>query len=454
MNIIIVGSGKVGYTLAENLSNEKHDVTIIDTGDAALQKASEALDVLCIKGNGASIRTLKQAKCDKADMLIASTSRDEVNMVCCLTAKKLGVKYTIARIRDYEYAMELTQLKTEMDIDMVINPEHATAMQISRLLRFPNALDIETFYRGRIELIGFRVNEGDFITGEPLFVVRRRLKNIPILFCAVERAGQTIIPHGSTVLTPGDKVYVIGQIVDVNRFFKALGRISQKIKDAFIIGGGRIAMYLSRSLLEMGMSVKIVEQDPRQCVTLCQALPKALIVNGDGTDQDLLSSENIEKADAFIALTGRDEDNLITSLYAKQVGVSKVITKINRQNYFGILGGLNIDSIISPKLITAYTILKNVRGMQNSHGSRMEALYQIADRSAEAIEFTVSHNTKHLNTPIKELKLKKGILIAVIMRKGKFIIPEGNDYIAEGDNIIIIISDEMTVLDIDDIYDD
>ncbi len=454
MNIIIVGSGKVGYTLAENLANEKHYVTIIDNNDAAIQKANDSLDVLCLKGNGASVSMLKQAGCEKADVLIATTGRDEVNMVCCLTAKKLGVEYTIARIRDYDYALELSQLKREMDIDMVINPEHATAMQITRLLRFPNALDIETFYRGRIELIGFRVNEGDIIAGESLSVVRRKIKNIPILFCALEHEGKTIIPHGSTVIRPGDKLYVIGQVVDVNHFFRALGRISQKIKDVLILGGGRICMYLSRPLLEMGMNVKIIENDRKQCVTLCEALPKALVVNGDGTEQDVLDSEAVEKFDAFVALTGRDEDNLITSLYVKQTGVPKVIAKINRQNYFGILGELDIDSIISPKLITAYTILKNVRGMQNSHGSRMEALYQIANRGAEAIEFVINSSTKHLGIPLCDLKLKKGVLIAVIMRKSKFIIPDGNSVLLEGDDIIVIISNEITILDINDIYED
>ncbi|MGE4485918.1 MAG: Trk system potassium transporter TrkA [Oscillospiraceae bacterium] len=451
MKIIIVGSGKVGFTLAENLAAEHHDITIIDTRDEAIRKASDMLDVLCIKGNGASIRVLRSAGVEKCDVFIAATSRDELNMISCLTAKKLGAKYTIARIRDYEYAVEISQLKKEMEIDMVINPEFATASQISRLLRFPNALDIDTFYRGRIELIGFRACCKDVITGQPLSSVRRHLLGAEVLFCAVEHNGKTIIPDGSTVIEEGDKVYVIGDSLNVSRFFKALGRITVKIKNAFIIGGGRIGMYLASSLIAMNMDVKIIEMDHKKCVELTERLPKALVVQGDGTDQELLASENIAHSGAFIALTDRDEDNLIMSLYAKQLGVPKVIVKINRQNYYGISSSLSIDSIISPKTITAFAILKNVRAMQNSQGSRMEALFRIAEGSVEAMEFTVSARTRNLGIPLRDLKLKKGILLAVIVRKGQFIIPEGGDHIEDGDNIIII-AKGLPILDINDIY--
>jgi len=453
VKIIIVGSGKVGFTLAENLTNENHDVTIIDTQDAPLQKASEMLDVLTIKGNGASISILKNAGVERADALIAVTGRDELNMVCCFTAKKLGANYTVARIRDYEYAIEINQLKSELEIDLAINPEYATATQISRLLRFPNALDIETFYRGRIELVGFRATEEDIITGKPLSVVRKHIGNLPILFCAVERDGNTFIPNGSSVLEPDDRVYVIGDVVNISKFFKVLGRITQRIKDTFIIGGGRITTYLSRLLSDTNVNVKIIEQNPDKCINLCEMLPKALVVNGDGTDQELLDSESLEKAASFVALTGRDEDNLITALYAKQKGVQKVIAKINRQNYYTIVDDIGLDCVISPKTITAYAILQKIRAMQNSHGSRMEALYPIANGGAEALEFTVVENTKYKGIPLKQLKLKKGVLLAVIARNGRMIIPEGNDSINIGDNIIIVTS-LNSILDINDIYDE
>ena len=453
MKILIVGIGKVGYMLAENLSNEGHGITVIDTNAEALRRATDALDVLAIKGNGASVEILKSAGVKKADVVIAASGRDELNMLCCLIAKKLGAKYTIARIRDYEYAAEVSRLKKELDIDMVVNPEYATAAQISRLLRFPEAADIDTFYRGQIELVGFHVLENDIIVGDPLFVVRKRLKNIPVLFCAVNSNGETFIPHGSTVFKPGDTVYVIGAAVSIDMFFHTLGRISQKIKDIFIVGGGRVTFYLSQRLTQMNTSVKIVEIDPEKCRQICEALPKALIVNGDGTDQELLDSEMIQKSDAFVALTGRDEDNLITALYAKQLGIPKVIAKINRQNYYGIVDQLKIDSIVSPKLITAYYILHSVRAMLCSEGSPMDALYQIAGGGAEAMVFTVSEKTKNLKTPLRDLRLKKGALIALINRAGNFIIPEGSDHIEQGDSIIIVTSG-MLLYDINDIYED
>lgn len=454
MKIIIVGIGKVGYTIAENLSAEGHGVTVIDNDDKALSRANEALDILCIKGNGASADILKSAGVERADVVVAATDRDELNMLCCLTAKKLGAKYTAARIRDFEYANEVSRLKKVMDIDMVINPEHATALQISRLIRFPNATDIDTFYRGRIELVGFRVAEGDFITGVPLLSVKKRLKNVPILFCAVNSGGITSIPKGSTVFSPSDTVYVIGESVGVDLFFRELGRVSQKIRHVFILGGSRIAFYLARYLVQMNIGVTIVESNPERCHELCEALPKALIVNGDGTDQELLSSENLQNAGAFVALTGRDEDNIITSLYAKRLGVPKIITKINRGNYYDIVDQLGIDSLVSPKLITAYSILHSVRAMQNTHGSRMDALYQIASGGAEAMVFTVTEGTRHLGIPLRDLRLKSSVLIGLIHRDGKFIIPEGGDHFELGDGIIIIIKSGLPLLEVNDIFEE
>lgn len=453
MKIIIVGDGKVGFTLAEHLSREEHDVTIIDTSDNALQKASDTLDVMCIKGNGASLTALKEAGADTADLLIAVTNLDEVNMVCCLTGKRLGAKYTIARVRNFEYTAAQGMLKMGMGIDLLINPENDTAVEISRILRFPSAASIETFYRGRVELMSFRAREEDFFIGQPLSALSRKVRDLPILFCAAERNEEVLIPDGSFVPQVGDKLYLIGAPLGLHGFFELMGRYAPKIRNVFVVGGGRITFYLAALMERMNMKVTIVERKEERCRQLSELLPHTLVINGDGTDQELLESENMAANDAFVALTDRDEDNLIISLYALQKGLKKVVAKCNRQNYTGIVQHLGLDSVISPKLITAGHILQVVRGMQNSKGSVMNALYRIAEGGAEAAEFAVNGTTRHLHTPLKDLRLKRGVLIAVIIHQGQVIIPVGSSVISSGDTVIII-SRGMGILDVNDIYDE
>ena len=453
MKIIIVGDGKVGFTLAEHLSREEHDVTIIDTSDNALQKASDTLDVMCIKGNGASLTALKEAGADTADLLIAVTNLDEVNMVCCLTGKRLGAKYTIARVRNFEYTAAQGMLKMGMGIDLLINPENDTAVEISRILRFPSAANIETFYRGRVELMSFRAREEDFFIGQPLSALSRKVRDLPILFCAAERNEEVLIPDGSFVPQVGDKLYLIGAPLGLHGFFELMGRYAPKIRNVFVVVGGRITFYLAALMERMNMKVTIVERKEERCRQLSELLPHTLVINGDGTDQELLESENMAANDAFVALTDRDEDNLIISLYALQKGLKKVVAKCNRQNYTGIVQHLGLDSVISPKLITAGHILQVVRGMQNSKGSVMNALYRIAEGGAEAAEFAVNGTTRHLHTPLKDLRLKRGVLIAVIIHQGQVIIPVGSSVISSGDTVIII-SRGMGILDVNDIYDE
>lgn len=453
MKIIIVGDGKVGFTLAEHLSREEHDVTIIDTSDNALQKASDTLDVMCIKGNGASLTALKEAGADTADLLIAVTNLDEVNMVCCLTGKRLGAKYTIARVRNFEYTAAQGMLKMGMGIDLLINPENDTAVEISRILRFPSAANIETFYRGRVELMSFRARDEDFFIGQPLSALSRKVRDLPILFCAAERNEEVLIPDGSFVPQVGDKLYLIGAPLGLHGFFELMGRYAPKIRNVFVVGGGRITFYLAALMERMNMKVTIVERKEERCRQLSELLPHTLVINGDGTDQELLESENMAANDAFVALTDRDEDNLIISLYALQKGLKKVVAKCNRQNYTGIVQHLGLDSVISPKLITAGHILQVVRGMQNSKGSVMNALYRIAEGGAEAAEFAVNGTTRHLHTPLKDLRLKRGVLIAVIIHQGQVIIPVGSSVISSGDTVIII-SRGMGILDVNDIYDE
>lgn len=451
MKIIIIGTGKVGFSLAEQLLNEKHDITIVDTQDSALRRATDALDIMSVKGNGVSTDTLREAGAEDADLLVAATNSDEVNMVCCLTAKHLGAKYTIARIRNPEYNLGLHELKKNMGIDMVINPENATAVEISRLLRFPSAANIETFCRGRVELMGFRLQEGDFLVNQPLHALSAQVKQLSLLVCAVDRDGEVTIPNGSFVPQVWDKLYLIGRPTSLDQFFRLLGRYSPKVKTVFIVGGGKISVYLTAILEKMKMRVKIVELSEKRCRLVSEMMPRTTVICGDGTDQELLESERMSAADAFVALTDRDEDNLIISLYAMQQGMHKVVTKCNRQNYTGIARAVGLDSVISPKLITAAQILQLVRGMQNSQGSVMNTLYRIADGKTEAMEFTVGPSTRHLNVPLRDLHLHKGILIAVIMRDGEIIIPEGSSCIQEGDSVIII-SRDRPIQDLNDIY--
>ena len=454
MKIVIVGNGKVGFSLAEQLVREKYDVVIVDMREDTLRRAADALDIMSVKGNGISAATLIEAGVPEADLLVAATNSDEINMVCCLTAKHLGAKYTIARIRNPEYNTGLSDLKRNMGIDMVINPENATAVEISRLLRFPPAANIETFCRGRVELIGFRLLEDDFLVNRPLHALSDQVKQLSLLFCAVERpGGEVVIPNGSFVPQAGDRLYIIGRPSSLDQFFRLLGRYSPKVKSVFIVGGGKISLYLLAVLEKMKMRVKLVEIQEERCRLISEKLPHTTVICGDGTDQELLESERLAAADAFVALTDRDEDNLILSLYAMQKGVQKVVTKSNRQNYARIAQTIGLDSVISPKQITAAQILQVVRGMQNSQGSVMNTLYRIADGSAEAMEFTASANTRHLGVPLKDLHLRKGILIAVLARGGDIIIPEGSSSIQEGDSVILI-SRDLRILDLNDIYED
>ena len=448
MNIIIVGSGKVGYTLAEQLVNESHNVTVVDVREDTLQRASDSLDVIGVRGNGVSSEVLKEAGAENAQMLVAATDSDEVNMVVCLTAKNLGTRYVIARIRNPEYNSTLAELRRNLKIDMVINPENAAAGEVFRLLRFPSAANVETFCRGRVELMGFTLQKGDFLVGTPLSDLSAQVKRLSLLFCAVERGEEVIIPNGSFVPKAEDKLYLMGQPDSLDQFFRLLGRYVSRIRQVVIVGGGKITAYLAE---RRKLRVKILEQNEDVCLRLSERFPKATVICGDGTDQEVLESEDLLSSDAFVTLTDQDEENLIMSLYAKQQGVPKVITKCSRENYAGIARSIGLDSVISPKFLTATYILRLVRGFENTQGNVMNSLHRIAGGGAEAMEFTVTENTRYLGTPLKNLRLRRGILLAVIVRKQEIIIPEGNTFLQEKDDVIII-SRNSGILDLNDIY--
>ena len=454
LNIIVAGAGKVGLTVAQHLAAEHHNVTIIDVSEETLSRASNQLDIMCVKGNCSSRDILMEAGAPDADAVIAATNSDEINLLCCHCAHRMGVAFTVARVRSMEYANDLENLKADLGISMLINPELATAVEISRLLRFPNAANIDTFARGRVEIVSFHIQKDDFLAGHTLASLSPKIRDISMLFCAVERNGTACIPNGSFVLEQGDKVYVAGTPNGINQFFRLLGRNNHKVRSVFIIGGSRIAAYLLPILERLGMECKVVDRNADRCRQLAEQFPKCLVLHGDGTDPDLLNEERLAANDAFVALTDRDEDNLIISLYAHQLGVGKVIAKSNRQNYAPIARSAGVESVVSPKLATAGQILKSIRGMQNSMGTAMTSLYRIAEGQAEAMEFQVSASTCNLGVPLKDLsrKLKEGILIAVIVRGRQVIIPNGFTSLMEGDSVIVIARGGGSILDLNDIF--
>ncbi|MGI6086195.1 MAG: Trk system potassium transporter TrkA [Acetivibrionales bacterium] len=441
MRIIIIGDGKVGNSLAEHLSKENHDVIIIDKNPEVLRKTSESLDVMCIKGNGVSTRIMLEAGIKNADLLIAATSSDEMNMVCALTGRKLGASHTIARIRDPEYANELSVLKQELGLDLVINPEQAAAREIARLLRFPSASDVEHFANGRIEFVEIAATDDIPIIGVPLKEIGGKfLSNI--LIGAVKRGNEVIIPNGDFEIAADDRLNIIGRPNDVFGFCKKIGKCTQKIKKVMVVGGGMIAHYLAMNLKLNDIKVKIIEVNKERSIELAELLPDTLIINGDGTDRTLLDSENLSEMDAFIALTGRDEENLISAMMAKQTGVTKVIVKTTRIDNPELFHNLGVDSIVNPKLITTNYILQYVRGLSNAVGNPAQTVYKIVDDKAEVLEFIANKSTKFLNIPLRKLKLVKGVIIGAIARKNEIIIPHGDDMIKPGDNVIVISIDK------------
>ena len=452
MKIIIIGSGKVGFTLAKQLSGENHDLVLIDQRAEAMQVADNTLDILCLEGSGASIQILLEAGVRSADLVISVTGSDELNIVCCLIAKKLGARHTVARIRSPEYYREANLLKKEVGLNMIINPEHAAAQEITRLLRVPSAFSVETFARGLVELIGFPILESDGLAGLSLFEYNKRRSN-GVLMCAVIRGSEVYVPNGRFVPQVGDKAYVIGSQREIARFFHTLGRDGNRIRAITVLGGSKIATYLTWAVEKVGMKVRIVEQDPVKCLSLSEKLPDSMILQGDGTDSAVIDAEGLLDTDAFIALTNRDEENLLMAMTAQRHGVKKVIAKMSRPNYIEMMRESGVDSIISPKDITANQISAYVRAMARSEGSAVENLYKPLGGAIEAVEFTATATTRFLDTPLKDLRLKPGMLVAAIAREGKIIIPDGSTSIRAGDKVIVM-AKSIFLQDLDEILEE
>ena len=449
MNIIVVGCGKVGSTLAGQLSQEGHDVSIIDINAQVVDEFSNGYDVMGVSGNGASYNVQKLAGIEKAHLLIAVTGSDELNLLCCLIARKAGNCKTIARVRNPIYNKEIGFIKEELGLSMAINPEYEAAREITRILRFPSVIDINTFNRGKVELLSFIVETGSVLHNMRLPEIVTKLK-CNILVCIVERDEEVIIPNGDFVLKEGDKISIIAPHDKATEFFVKIGMINNPVKNTMLIGGADISYYLAENLLKYGVNVTMIEKNLKRCEDLSELLPEAMIINGDGTDKDLLMEEGITEAESFASLTGIDEQNVLLSLYARSKMKGKIITKVNRIAFDEVIDNLNLGSIIYPKYITLHYILQYVRGMNNSIGSNVETLYKIKKDKAEALEFFVNKDSKLIGIPLENLDLKDNLIICSINRNGKIITPKGQDCILAGDHVIIVTTN-MGLHDLSDI---
>ncbi len=436
LKIIIVGCGKVGMTLAERLSQEKHDVTVVDTDSEKVTKATTLYDVMGVAGNGASFNVQNEAGINKADLIIAVTPSDELNLLCCTIAQKVGECAAIARVRNPDYSDELSYLRKQLGISLIINPELETAREMSRLLRLPNAISMNSFAKGHVELVKFKLPEDNMLVGKQIKDIGASA--LGVLICGIESEGLLDIPDGSNVFKPGDLISFIATPINTHRFFKHIGMKNKHVKDCIIVGGGKTSYYLAKQLTQMNIGVKLIEKDMASCEELSTLLPNALIIHGDGADESLLFEEGIKETGSFIPLTGLDEENILLTLFAKKHSKAKVITKINRGTFNDVIDGLDIGSVIYPRYMSTETIVKYVRGMQNSIGSNIETLYHIFENRAEAIEFEITEESQVTGKPLMELDLKTNLLVACINRKGKIIIPRGNDTIQPGDTVVII----------------
>ena len=436
MHIIIVGCGKVGRTLAEQLQEEDIDLTVIDTVEKTVNDVTEGIDAMGIVGNGASINTLMEAGISTADILIAVTASDELNLLCCLIAQKTGSCQTIARVRNPIYSQEIGFIKEKLGISMIINPEYAAAQEISRLLRFPAAIKIDPFSKGKVELLKFKVLPEFGLDGMSISRITEKFR-CDILFCAVENKEELSIPGGNHVIHNGDFVSIIATPQNTALFFKKIGLKTNQVKNCLIIGGGTISYYLAKALSDARISVKIIEQKTERCEFLSDLLPDATIINGDGTDRALLLEEGLETAESFVTLTNFDEENIFLSLFAKNISNAKLVAKVNRLPYMDVIDQLDLGSVIYPKYITSDSILRYVRAMQNTIGSNVETLYHILDNQAEALEFAIHDTSPVVGVPLADLNLKKNLLVCCLIRDGQIRIPRGQDCIQIGDNVII-----------------
>lgn len=438
MKIIIVGCGKIGTALIASLSAEEHDIVVIDSNRKVLEEVNNIYDVMCVCGNGADSDVLEEAGANKANLFIAVTNSDELNMLSCYFAKKMGAEHTVARIRKTDYNdKSLGFMKQTLSLSMPINPEYRAAQEFYNILKMPSAVKFETFSSGGFEMIELRLKPDSRLHGMTLIELRNRSK-ANFLICAVQRDGKVFIPSGNFMLQGGDKIGVTANQTEILKFLKELNLIQKQTKDVMILGGSRIAYYLAKKLLNAGNNVKIIEKDLLRCEEISELLPGVSMINADGTEQEVLLEEGIERMDAFVALTGIDEENILISYFAQKKGVPKVITKVNREELAELADEMGLDCVISPKITIANMLTRYARALENSMGSKVETLYRLMDSNIEALEFTVHQEFVGVKTPLKDMSIKPNILIAGILRGRTAIIPSGDDMIYAGDKVIVI----------------
>lgn len=450
MKIIIVGCGKIGTSIISSLVEEGNDVVAIDNSQAVIDEISNIYDVMCVCGNGADCVTLEEAGVSKAELFLATTASDELNMLCCFMAERMGAKHTIARIRNPEYNYNnLNFIRKQLGLTVSINPEWMTAQELYNMLKLPAAVKIETFSGGNLEMIELLLKSDSALDGMSLIELRRKFKE-NFLVCAVQRNGEVYIPDGNFVLRSGDKIGLTASQNEIQKLLKTLGIVQKSARDVVILGASRIAFYLAKRLISSGNRVKIIDSDEKRCKEFADELPEAIVICGDGAEQELLLEEGIDSTDAFVALTGTDELNILISIFAQSRNVPKVISKVNRNELSEMATHLGLDCIVSPKKTVSDIVSRYARALRNSVGSNIETLYKLMDGSVEALEFNVSPDFKGMEIPFRELSLKPNILIAGIIRARKAIIPTGNDMILPGDRVVVIASGQQ-MLDLADI---
>ena len=452
MKILIAGIGKVGEVLIKQLVAEKNDVTVIDSNTKRLEKLVEQYDIMAIQGNCASIETLKQAGAAQADLLIVATGSDEVNLLCSMTAHGLNPHiHTVARIRNPEYAEQAYSMKDIFGLSLAFNPEKQAALEIERLLKFPGFLKRDAFAKGRVEIVELKIDAGSKLCGVPLITMYSIIK-CRILVCAVLRNGETIMPGGHFTLQAGDKIFVSATRRDLAILMKNLDIVTHKVRRVIVAGGGAVSYYLAEALSDERISVTMIERDAGRCQTLAAMLPKVNLIQGDATDQDLLESEGLSGCDALVTLTGSDEQNVIISMFGNSRQIPQIITKLDHMDDAKILNSLPVGSVICPKKLSCNTILRYVRAMQARTGGAL-TIHTIADGQAEALEFPVDENTPHCGVPLKELKLKKNLLIVCINRGSKTEIPGGNSTFLPGDSVVVVTDKANLILHLGDIFE-